>query len=208
GGHQSMKVTVPAGSQGPKGPVGASGTINKAKDFDATNGPVHGSVFAYSPSGASFRAAAPPSGAGPWGWAASDFNPAQRAAVPQLIAGTFTVPALPYDWRPVVQGHISAYSVNNNRQYARPLVRLSHAQGPVVGGAVGVAGPENFYLAIFPSYQDEESTKTMSPSSVYARVPAGESAALVVTVERAGSGADAIGFDPTTASLVVYAQPL
>ncbi|MFI5781098.1 hypothetical protein [Nocardia sp. NPDC051570] len=210
GAQQSLKVTVPAGQAGPQGPPGSSGKINEATDFDATtDGPVHGSVFAYSRAGAKFHATPPPLGAGPWGWTGpGDFGAKQEASTSQLIVGTFTVPALPYAWRPVVQGQLWVYSVNNSRQSAVATVRLFHSQGPVVGASVGVAGPEYFYLSIFQSYRDEQSTKTLAPSSTYAKVAAGESATLVVSAERDGTGTDNIGVNPSDASLIVYAQPL
>ncbi|MGV9676210.1 hypothetical protein ACWDSJ_13095 [Nocardia sp. NPDC003482] len=207
GAQQSLRVTAPAGLRGPQGPPGGSGTIGVADDFDPSNGAVQGSVFAYHRAGAKFRAAPPPLGAGPWGWFDSDFNAGQEVATAQLIAGTFSVPALPYAWRPTVQGHLYIYSVNNNSQSAHGVVRLFHSQGPVVGASMGCAGTY-FYLPIFTSYRDEQSTRTLSPSSTDATVPAGEAATFVVTVERTGTGTGAIGVMTTSASLVVYAQPL
>ncbi|MFI6042286.1 hypothetical protein ACIA8C_11665 [Nocardia sp. NPDC051321] len=207
GADQKLKVTVPAGLAGPKGPPGVSGPINGSPDFDQTAAPLHGGLFAYNRATKRFRPIPAPLGVGPWCWYQEDFNPDQESAVSQLTAGTFTIPAQGFAWRPVVYGHISAFSARSGPQSAQPVVRLHHAQGLCVAYGTGAAGAY-LYVPLVPAYRDGQATKTLSPSSTFATVPAGQSANLVVTVDRQGDGSAAIGFKNARASLVVYAQPI
>ncbi|QIS16573.1 hypothetical protein [Nocardia arthritidis] len=207
GAEQQLKVTVPAGFAGPKGPAGASGPISGSPDFEPSAGPVNNGVFAYNRGSQKFRGVPAPLGAGPWSWYENDFAANQTAQADQLIAGSFTIPAQPFAWRPIVYGHLSTYSVNDQTQSSRAVVRLYHAQGDVVASAIETAGVW-VYMPIFPTYRDEQATKTMSPTSAYAAVPAGQGASLVVAVERSVHGTQNIGYDRARASLVVYAQPI
>ncbi|MRH86178.1 hypothetical protein GFY24_01640 [Nocardia sp. SYP-A9097] len=206
GAQQQLNSTAPAGAKGAKGPAGASGQITKSTDFDQTSGLTHGGVFAYQRSSGKFRGMPTPLAVGPWSWYESDFSGDQEGAVAQFIAGTFTIPAQPFAWRPVVYGHMSTYSVNNGQQSARGAVRLYHSQGQVVGATAGGSGVY-LYSPITPTYRDEQSTRTLSPTSDFAVVPAGQAASLVVAVER-DTGNGAIGYRTSRASLVVYARPI
>ncbi|MBF6296292.1 hypothetical protein IU459_01890 [Nocardia amamiensis] len=207
GAEQQLEVTVPAGEPGPKGPPGASGAITASPDYDSTTVPGRGSVFAYHRAGRKFRAAPTPLGTGPWSWYQEDFAAEQVAATSRIEAGTFTIPAQPFDWRPVVYGHGYSYSVNNGSQGAELLVRLHHAQGPIVGTGAAASGGW-MYLPILPCFRDGSTTKAMSPTSDFAIVPAGQPANLVVSAERTGNGSGDIGFSNTRASLVVFARPI
>ncbi|MFB7720742.1 hypothetical protein [Nocardia sp. NPDC056100] len=206
GAQQQLNTTSPAGLQGAKGPAGASGQITKSPDFDQNSALSHGGVFAYQRSSGKFRGMPAPMGAGPWSWYESDFIGDQETAVGQLIAGTFTIPAQPFAWRPVVHGHISSYSANNGQQTVRAVVRLYNSQGQVVSSTAGGAGVY-LYLPLIPTYRDEQSTRTLSPTSDFAVVPAGQPASLVLAVER-DNGNGTIGYRTSRASLVVYARPI
>lgn len=206
-GAQELKVTAPAGEQGAKGPAGVSGPITESPDFDHSLLPVHGGSFAYHRASQLFRPQPLSMAAGPWSWFNEDFGADQQTAVPQLIAGTFAIPAQPFAWRPVVYGHMSVYSANSGSQYVRAMVRLHHSQGQVAAATVGGSGAY-IYQPIIPTYRDEQTTKTLSPSSTFAVVPANQPANLVVTAERGGEGSGDIGYKRANASLVVYAQPV
>lgn len=206
GAQQQLNTTAPAGAQGPKGPAGASGFITKATDFDQTSGLAQGGVFAFQRSSGKFRGMPAPLGVGPWAWYESDFIGDQEAVSAQLVAGNFTIPAQPFAWRPIVYGHMSGYSASNGSQSARMVVRLYHSQGQVIGVGVGGSGLY-FYSPITPTYRDEQSTRTLSPSSDFAVVPAGQSATIVTAVER-DNGTGTIGYRTSRASLVVYARPI
>ncbi|WP_282777278.1 hypothetical protein [Nocardia sp. CC201C] len=206
-GAQLLRVTAPAGQPGAKGPAGASGAINESPDFDQSLVPVPGGTFAYHPATRMFRPQPLPMAAGPWVWFNEDFAADQAASVPQLIAGTFTVPAQSFAWRPVVYGHMLLSSQVTGSQYVRGMVRIHHSQGQVAAATVGTSGAY-WYQPIIPTYRDEQTTKTLSPSSTFAVVPAGQPANLVVTAERGGNGSGSIGYKRANASLVVYAQPI
>ncbi|CAM4499057.1 hypothetical protein NONI108955_36420 [Nocardia ninae] len=207
GAEQQLKVTVPAGLPGARGSAGASGEISGSPDFDQTTAPMHGGVFAFNRASQKFRPLPAPMGVGPWSWYQEDFAADQQIAAAQLIAGTFTVPAQPFAWRPIVYGHISSFSENNNSQSAKPTVRLHHAQGASVAIGPGSSGTY-FFTSLLPAYRDGQVTKTLSPSSTFATVPAGQAANLVVTIDRSGDGNLTIGYKRARASLVVYAQPI
>ncbi|WP_141808250.1 hypothetical protein [Nocardia bhagyanarayanae] len=207
GADQQLKVTVPAGQRGPKGPPGASGTISAAVDYDTETLPTQGGVFAYSKATRKFRSAPAPLGFGPWSWFQEDFAAEQIAATNRIEGGTFTIPALPFAWRPVVHGHMYSYSVANSVQSAEIVVRLHHSQGQIVATGLGGSGGW-MYLPVFPCYRDGSTTKAMSPTTDFAIVPAGQPANLVVAAERIGTGTGDIGFSNAKASLVVFARPI
>ncbi|MEU8895494.1 hypothetical protein AB0C65_06530 [Nocardia sp. NPDC048505] len=209
---QRLSVTVPAGQRGPKGPAGTSGAINSSEDFDTTGTLTQGAVFAYNPGIRKFRPQAAPGGTGPWSWSGNDFkSAADPVAADKLIAGTFTIPAQPFDWRPVVHGHLYLFSEANDAQYAAVTVRLLHSEGVVVAHYRSGWSGGWIFGPISPLYGDSESVKTLSPSSTYASVPAGQSANLVVVVERQGVASTSVGkinYSTAMASLVAFAQPL
>ncbi|WP_280358109.1 hypothetical protein [Nocardia otitidiscaviarum] len=204
GAEQRLRVTVPAGLPGPKGPPGASGVITEAEDFDKSTVPVHRGVFAYQGATRKFRAAPPPLGVGPWCWYQNDFTSEQRETTSRLIAGTFTVPAQPFAWRPLVQGHINQFAPNGSG--VKTTVRLHHSEGEVLADTRSSGGGW-VLLPLMPSYGEGSATKTLSPSSTFASVPAGQPANLVVIAERTADSGE-IGVSHARASLVVHAQPI
>ncbi|MBL1072950.1 hypothetical protein JK358_00915 [Nocardia sp. 2] len=204
GGQSRLRVTVPAGLQGPKGPPGESGTITEADDYDKSIAPMPGGVFAFHSAGRKFRSAPPPLGAGPWSWYETDFSEDQQANTSRLTVGTFTVPAQPFAWRPRVSGHIYQYSPFGGGAMA--MVRLHHSEGEVLA-TTSPSGGDWLYLPLIPSYGEGRATKTLAPNSTFAAVPAGQPANLVVLIERLADSGD-IAFDNARASLVVHAHPI
>ncbi|MFI9506951.1 hypothetical protein [Nocardia sp. NPDC052566] len=208
GTDQKLKVTVPAGLPGPKGPAGASGKVTESPDYDKTRDPGNGSVFAYDRSSRKFRAVAAPLGAGPWSWFQEDFAAQRLEDTGRVEAGTYTIPALPFRWRPVVYGHCFNIALENNASVAAEVtVRLHHSQGEIVATSIAAAGGW-LYMPITPCYRDGSTSKVLSPTSDFAVVPAGQPANLVVATERVGGGGVKIGFSPERASLVVFAEPI
>ncbi len=207
GAQQRLEVTVPAGFRGPQGPAGESGPISSAPDFDQANGPIDGGVFAYQRSSGKFRAAPPPLGVGPWSWYGTDFIDDTEDSVPRIIVGTFTIPAQDFVWRPVVHGHLRYRTPDTSGTVgAWSSVRLHTAGGVIVAASSTTAGGWT-YMPLRPSYREGDGTKTLSPTSTFATVPAGQAANLVVSIERHGSSGK-IAFDNHRASLVVDAQPI
>ncbi|MFC4374094.1 hypothetical protein ACFO5K_08240 [Nocardia halotolerans] len=206
--EQRITVTAPAGPRGPKGPPGASGPINAAPDFDESSGPGHGGVFVYNRASGKFHAVPAPLGTGPWGWYESDFIETTEVTAGRLTVGTFTIPAQPFDWRPIVYGHLYVGAAATASNYAQGIVRLHNAQGQVLAETLHVAGPRTIYLPLVPNYSEEKATRNMSPTSTYATVAAGQPASLVVSVERSQNGSGSIIFNNSRSSLVVYARPI
>ncbi|NKX87498.1 hypothetical protein [Nocardia coubleae] len=206
GADQELRVTAAAGFPGEVGPPGESGPITGSPDYETTSGPSHGGVFAYDRASRRFRSASAPLGTGPWGWYQDDFLAETVEATSRIDVASFVIPAQPFAWRPRVYGQAYVYSVNNGSQTAEFTVRLSNSQGALV--ACTAAGSGGWmYLPAAPCYRDGTTTRSLSPSSDYATVPAGQPATLVAAVERIGTGTGNIGFSPGRCSLVVYAEP-
>lgn len=210
---QQITATAPAGLAGAVGPVGASGAITASPDYDAAAGVANRSMFAFTPAGRKFRAQAVPDGYGPWSWWQTDFNASSgEVATDLLIAGTFTVPALPFVWRPICYGLLSVYHPASAQVYTQVSVRLGTANGLVVAGTRSKWGATEYLNSSYgPLFADDESPKTLSPSSTVATVPAGQPATLVVCVERRGNDSGStlkIGFSQTRSSLTVFARPI
>ncbi|PSR68604.1 hypothetical protein C8258_08825 [Nocardia sp. MDA0666] len=204
GANQQVKVTAPAGFAGPEGPAGASGKIAASPDYDPSTSPGSNYVFAYHRPTQKFRPLQPPMGVGPWSWFQEDFVADQEVDASQLTVGTFTVPAQSFAWRPAVQGHVYLYGASSP---VDATVRLGSADGLIVA-ATRPCGGGYLYLPLITAYRDEDSVPTLSPSSTFATLPAGQPATFVVSLNRAGDGSGKIGFSRTQASLVVHAQPI
>ena len=206
----TIQATAPAGPQGPAGPAGASGAIADATDFDDSTGPTQGSVFAFNRGSRTWKVQPPPGGFGPWSWWGTDFAADQQAATSKLIAGTFAIPALPFDWRPEVYGHLTIFCQAVAGVDVVAYARLNNSNGIMLATAAGIrtVGSYDPY-ALNPAYGDE-GTKPLSPASSYAVVPAYQTAAIVVTAERIGATntTAAIGCKQANASLVVWARPV
>ncbi|WP_067532069.1 hypothetical protein [Nocardia crassostreae] len=208
GPQQQLKVTVPAGLRGPKGPAGESGTITEADDYDKISQPIRDGVFSYHRASGKFRSAPPPYGTGPWSWYSTDFIADTAATVPRIIAGTFTIPAQDFAWRPIVHGHLAQVTNDKSRTVGvYSTVRLHSADGVIVA-ASSVTADGWTLMPLIPSYREGDTTKTLSPTSTFATVPAGRAVNFVVAVERYGSANVEIGFGQAHASLVVNAQPI
>ncbi|MFD7844001.1 hypothetical protein ACFV4K_13850 [Nocardia sp. NPDC059764] len=207
GAVQAVKVTVPAGLRGPKGPAGASGRIIDAPDYEVSRGPSHGGLFSYDRSNRKFRSAPAPLGTGPWSWFQEDFNGEQVAAAARLEGGIFTIPAQPFAWRPLVYGHFFGFSEVSGQQAVEVTVRLTNSQGVIVAATAASSGVW-LYSPLVPCYRDGASTRALSPTSDFAVVPAGQTANLVVGAERTNGGGAKIGFHNSGASLVVFAEPI
>ncbi len=208
---QQLQATAPAGLPGPPGPPGSSGAITAATDYDNTVGPVSRSAFALSSSGRRWQATQPPNGHGPWAWWESEFAAAHEEAIPAYVAGTFVVPALPYQWRPMCWGQMHCYMESGSEARVELRVRLGSSTGVMLASGAGHRiSTSTAYLPVgfSPAFGDE-GTKPLSPSSTYATVPAGQAASLVMCVERIGSGTGyKIGHSTPGAALTVWAQPV
>lgn len=204
-----VQATAPAGLQGPAGPAGASGSISTATDYDATVGPTNRSQFRLTASGRRWEVGPPPQGFGPWSWWDTEFAANAEQAIPQLVAGAFTVPPLPFQWRPMCWGNIHIYMEAGTQAYVEARVRLGSSTGVMVASGAGFRHVNAYTcVGIAPAFGDE-GTKPLSPSSTYGTVPAGQAGVLVVCVERIGSAVGyKIGHQRPGAALTVWAQPV
>ncbi|KAA8890270.1 hypothetical protein F3087_02885 [Nocardia colli] len=205
GANQKLKVTVPSGLRGPKGPPGASGQITESPDYDKVRAPGAGSILAYDRSTRKFRSVATPLGLGPWSWFQEDFAAERQEDTGRIEGATFAIPPLPFRWRPIVYGHI--YTRADAGTSAEATVRLHHSQGEIVATSIAASG-DWMYLPVTPCYRDGTTSKVLSPTSDFATVPAGQPANLVVAAEKVGSAGGKIGLSPDRASIVVFAEPI
>lgn len=186
-GGQSLKVTVPAGGQGIKGPVGTAGPIVESGDYDNTLGPSNGSPFGWNRGTKKFRPLPFPNGFGPWQTAQSDFHADETGIVDEKrTMATLTIPALPFAWRPMVIGACRAAAGGSRSQSTvMAYVRINSANGPIC--AVGInpwwegvtsalTGGE---VMIRPVYGEKVTT-----TGAETIVAAGEPATLFLSMER------------------------
>lgn len=205
----TLSATAPAGAQGAVGPDGASGAISESPDYDDTVGPTNRSVFAYNAAARRWKVQPPPNGLGLWSWWDTDFNADTQAVADQLVAGTFSIPALPFAWRPIVWGQLTIFRQSGSGFDIEARVRIGSESGVMVGnGAQSRSGTDYYMVNICPTFGDE-GTKSLSPSSTYATVAAYTATSLVVCAERIGtvSSGVQIGYQRARASLTVLAQP-
>ena len=209
GAAQTLTVTAPAGPRGPAGPAGESGAIGTATDFDASTAPTLRSTFGLSAGGNRWLVQNPPNGFGPWAWYSTDFDTGSTSiTADSYVMGTFTIPALPFRWRPLAYGHLHAGAAPGTGTYPVAYVRLGSANGVTVASGAGARYNANItqLRALIPAYGDE-GTKPLSPASQYATVPANELATLVVVIAREGN-ANTWAASNEEASLTVWAIPV
>ena len=206
-----LSVTAPAGLPGPEGPPGDSGSISTATDFDTTIGPAQRGVFTWAQGPRRWKVQPAPNGFGMWSWWDTDFNAGVAATdTDRLIAGTFALPPMPFDYRPMAWGRLVIQSELNNSTFAEIRVRIGSETGPMVAAGAGIRTLNGLaFLTVFSPAVGDSTTKPISPTSTLATVPAYTATNLIVAVERVGqsSGVD-IGFSRDRASLTVWAQPV
>lgn len=221
-GSHRMKLTVPAGHKGQRGPVGASGSIVTSDDYDATHGPVEGSLFAWSRRTRKFRPTPPAVPIGLWA-AGPDAFPATTALenVDTITLVQIDIPALPFSWRPRVYGRVATYADNSGPSgFPHVWARLNDPAGPPV--AMGLNGFRTLqHEVVLTPYFSEQGgaaiannhgqASRLTPSSTIGVVAAYEPASIYVRVERdkgsASSGSN-IRFVKTAPYVQVQAIPV
>lgn len=205
--NQTIEYTAPAGARGARGVAGNvfGSAITEAPDYDDTNGPVQGSMFAYSRVMSRFRPLSrPPTGYGPYHFGASSFT--GPVNIPSYMDNAFlsgnrqvaavTLPAMPFPWRPLVWGMLRTSQVPQGniftikRDALRVTVRLNeYMNGPKVAQFTNpffapLITTVNTEIdgALIPFWGDTQSLRTNS-SSGYGVVSAYETATFVVAVE-------------------------
>lgn len=201
---QTIQVTVPAGVRGATGAAGASGTILTSPDFDGSVGPVKRSMFAYNGVTRRFHATPPPCGYGPWHWTETNFAASSTTTTSYTLL-TVTIPALPFDWRPMCHGAVEILSAANTFGYA--VVRMNDANGVMLGLGINPF-PTTYDMVDIDMHYGNPNCVNLSPSSDYAVVRSGFPQTIVVRLETFYGDGGTIGHHKTGASFTVYAMPV
>lgn len=193
----------------PRGPIGESGPIRGAADYDNTDAPQLMDVIA---------------------WNGVKYAPCELlAATPKIYSvpeaaftnytglttrhqiGSFAVPPQPWSWTPVVFGHIRAIGIELDTD---PLILGSEVRlGDAMSGTLIARGFGNIstYAHIVPHYSTQQSPNdAISPENNVARVPANHTGtAGTVYVNLFNDGLmGAYNFSKTNAQLLVMVVPV
>ncbi|OOL31203.1 hypothetical protein GQ85_15065 [Rhodococcus rhodochrous] len=222
----SMKLTVPAGPKGAVGPVGTSGAILTSTDYDSTVGPVDGALIAYNRITRKLRAEPPPGPVGMWAKGSADFPASTALAdVSTIDLVSIEIPALPFAWRPRVNGRIATLADSTGGStaagYAHVWARLNDWTGPPV--AIGLNPFRGSLMnenQLVPYFSEQTGTVTggnnpqaarLSPSSTVGVVQPYEPATIYFRVERDlgnGSSGSHVQYVKTAPYVQVQAIPL
>jgi len=203
--NQTIEYTVPAGERGGVGPDGASGAITEAPDYDPSYAPVHGSMFAYSRNAQRFRPAMPANGYGPYYFGPDSWTPTSTdySTSDQVVAATLVVPAMPFDYRPIVTGSVRAGTNGNGNVIV--FVRTRDLDGQIVGAFSVPFKNVMIDGNILPFFGDPAAQR-ISPSNGYATVRAYEEMTYYVILER--QSAVGVSYVQADGSLSVWCQPV
>jgi len=197
----------PRGMPGDKGDPGDIGPLGSADDVDLTVPPTSGDALTWNGSVWVPRQSTAP--VGPFALSASDFSVAdvnliQSGSWSSQIVATMTVPALPFDWRPVIVG--GRVEMETPLGYQVDVeVRVGNAQqGDIVGYDRGKEFQRWYDATIIgPSY-----SQTVTPGSSYGVVKANTATSIYVVLVKAGGTVGAWKSGRKNAGLVVMAQPV
>jgi hypothetical protein len=197
----------PRGGQGDKGDQGDGSAISDAPDVDLSQPPSPGEALVWNGTMWAPRAVLAP--VGPFALGPSDFSVVnvgliESANWSSAIVASMTVPGLPFDWRPMVQGGLFKAETPLNYQ-VDVEVRVGNAQqGDVVGYGVGKTlqrwDDPTLIRPFFP--------QTITPGSAYGVVEANTATTIYVVAKKAHGGVGAWKSDREWSSLVVMAQPV
>lgn len=204
--EQTIEYTVPAGARGSRGVAGASGVITESPDYDNTYGAVHRSVFAWNRNLQRFRATTPPNGYGPYHFGSSSFNATDSnfMAVDQVVAAKLDIPAMPFDYRPMVQGMLRTATNANNFLYT--FVRMNSQDGQIVG--ISANPVFNTYLdCVITSFFGDPQAQRVGPANGYAVIPAYQAVSFYVMVERQSTSIG-VNYVQDSAWLNIWCQPV
>jgi len=198
----------PRGIQGAKGDPGDQGPLSSADDVDVvTTPPTTGDALTWDGSVWVPRQATAP--VGPFALSANDFSVAdvnliQSGGWSWQIVATMTVPALPFDWRPLVIG--GRVEMETPLGYQVDVeVRVGNAQqGDIVGYGRGHELQRwHDATVIQPEY-----SQAVTPGSSYGVVKANTATSIYVVLVKAGGTIGAWRSGRKNNGLVVMAQPV
>ncbi|WP_130841724.1 phage tail protein [Corynebacterium neomassiliense] len=196
----------PRGIQGEKGESGDMGPLGSADDVDLSVAPNVGDSLVWD--GAVWRPGSTLSPVGPWALGPNDFSVAnvnliQSGSWASQVVATMTVPALPFDWRPIVVGGL--VELETPLGYRVDVeVRVGNAQqGDVIG--YGRGKPLQRWedpTVIQPSW-----AQTVTPSSAYGVVKANTATTIYVVLVKADGTIGAWKSGRENCGLTIMAQP-
>ena len=198
----------PRGIQGDKGDPGDQGPLSSADDVDVvTTPPTTGDALTWDGSVWVPRQATAP--VGPFALSANDFSVAnvnliQSGGWSSQIIATMTVPALPFDWRPLVIG--GRVEMETPLGYQVDVeVRVGNAQqGDIVGYGRGHELQRWHDATIIqPEY-----SQAVTPGSSYGVVKANTATSIYVVLVKAGGTIGAWRSGRKNNGLVIMAQPV
>lgn len=205
-----LDFTLPQGPRGPQGKEGEQGegsAVSDAPDVDLSQPPSPGEALVWNGTMWAPRAVLAP--VGPFALGPSDFSVVnvgliESANWSSAIVASMTVPGLPFDWRPMVEGGLFKAETPLNYQ-VDVEVRVGNAQqGDVVGYGVGKTlqrwDDPTLIRPFFP--------QTVTPGSAYGVVEANTATTIYVVAKKAHGGVGAWKSDREWSSLVVMAQPV
>lgn len=197
----------PVGPQGKQGEIGEASDLSNSPDVDMSRPPKPGEALTWNGSKWAPRNVLSP--VGPWMLGPNEFRSFEQKLIGSkekqnhLIA-SYTVPGLPFDWRPVILGgHLQWWSDLGIQLNVD--VRVGNAQkGDIVGHGVGVRNARQLqYVSIHPW-----STATATPGSTYGVVKANTATTLYVVLEKVYGSAGAWEFTRQNAGLTFMAMPV
>lgn len=197
----------PVGPSGPRGETGEASDVSSSPDVDVSRAPSVGEALTWNGSKWAPRSVLSP--VGPWQLGPNDFQSFEQrligsSDVKSKLIASYTVPGLPFDWRPVVLGgHLQWWSDLGIQLNVD--VRVGNAQkGDIVGHGVGVRNARQIqYVSLHPW-----STGQVTPGSSYGVVKANTATTIYVVIEKVYGTVGAWEFTRQNAGLTFMAVPV
>ena len=197
----------PVGPRGERGETGEASNVSSSPDVDVSRAPNVGEALTWNGSKWAPRSVLSP--IGPWSLGPNEFQSFEQkligsADVQSKLIASYTVPGLPFDWRPVVLGgHLQWWSDLGIQLNVD--VRVGNAQkGDIVGHGVGVRNARQLqYVSIHPW-----STATATPGSSYGVVKANTATTIYVVIDKVYGSVGAWEFTRQNAGLSFMAMPV
>lgn len=198
----------PQGPTGPPGPVSESSNIVEAPDFDSSVAPRVGDAIVWN--GSKWQASQSNVPIGPWVMGESNFvrqsvSQSESGSVRERLIGTLNIPALPYDYRPLVIGGQLFFRTSAGIRYDVD-VRLANAStGVQIGSARGYLGQKLGDPSIIVPF----SSQGIVPGGANTVIPANTSTSIYVVARKTLDGnVGSWEFSPVGSAMAVIAMPV
>lgn len=196
----------PVGPPGEKGDEGEASNVSSAPDVDVSRPPVPGESLTWNGSKWVPRSVLSP--IGPWVLGENDFTSFSQSLigsgnVSEKLIASFTVPGLPFDWKPVILGGQLRVETPIGVQYDAE-VRVGNAQrGDIVGRGMGKPYQRREdYTVIVPAVDSR-----MTPGNSVGVVRANTATSIYVVLKKTRGTIGGWDFWRSGASLSFMAMP-